>query len=46
MIARELGVDSLSGVAGAGGKQLFAVSSDEQSGQCCARTLAQRTTSG
>jgi hypothetical protein len=40
------GVDSLLGVAGAGGGQLFAVGSDEQSGQCCLRTLALRTTSG
>jgi hypothetical protein len=41
-----LGVDTLFGVAGAGGRQLFAIGSDEQSGQCCARTLALRTTSG
>ena len=41
-----LGVDSLFGVAGAGGQQLFAIGSDEQSGQCCLRTLALRTTSG
>jgi hypothetical protein len=41
-----LGVDTLFGVAGAGGGQVFAVGSDEQSGQCCARTLALRTTSG
>jgi hypothetical protein len=41
-----LGVDTLFGVAGAGGTQLFAIGSDEQSGQCCARTLALRTTSG
>jgi hypothetical protein len=41
-----LGVDSLFGVAGAGGGQLFAIGSDEQSGQCCLRTLALRTTSG
>jgi hypothetical protein len=41
-----LGVDSLFGVAGAGGGQVFAIGSDEQSGQCCARTLALRTTSG
>ena len=41
-----LGVDTLFGVAGAGGTQLFAVGSDEQSGQCCARTLALRNPSG
>jgi hypothetical protein len=41
-----LGNDSLFGVAGAGGSQVFAIGSDEQSGQCCARTLALRTTSG
>ena len=41
-----LGVDTLDGVAGAGGQQLFAIGSDEQSGQCCLRTLALRTTSG
>ena len=41
-----LGVDTLFGVAGAGGQQLFAVGSDEQSGQCCLRTLALQTTSG
>jgi hypothetical protein len=41
-----LGVDSLFGVAGTGSKQLFAVGSDEQSGQCCDRTLALLTTSG
>ena len=41
-----LGVDTLFGVAGAGGRQLFAIGSDEQSGQCCVRTLALRTTSG
>jgi hypothetical protein len=41
-----LGVDTLFGVTGTGGRQLFAVGSDEQSGQCCARTLALRTTSG
>jgi hypothetical protein len=41
-----LGVDTLFGVAGAGGRQLFAIGSDEQSGQCCARTLALRTTAG
>jgi hypothetical protein len=40
------GVDTLFGVAGAGGTQLFTVGSDEQSGQCCIRTLALRTTSG
>jgi hypothetical protein len=40
------GVDTLLGVARAGGRQLFAVGSDEQSGQCCLRTLALRTTSG
>jgi hypothetical protein len=40
------GVDSLFGVAGAGGGQLFAIGSDEQSGQCCIRTLGLRTTSG
>jgi hypothetical protein len=40
-----LGVDSLLGIAGAGGTQLFAVGSDEQSGQCCLRTLALRATS-
>jgi hypothetical protein len=40
-----LGVDSLFGVAGAGGSQLFAIGSDEQSGQCCARTLALRAAS-
>jgi hypothetical protein len=40
------GVDNLFGVAGAGGGQLFAIGSDEQSGQCCIRTLALRTTSG
>jgi hypothetical protein len=41
-----LGNDTLFGVAGAGGRQLFAVGGDEQSGQCCIRTLALRTTSG
>jgi hypothetical protein len=41
-----LGVDTLDGVAGAGGTQLFAIGSDEQSGQCCLRTLALRNTSG
>jgi len=41
-----LGVDSLFGIAGAGGTQLFAIGSDEQSGQCCTRTLALRNTSG
>jgi hypothetical protein len=41
-----LGVDTLFGVARAGGAQLFAIGSDEQSGQCCARTLALRNTSG
>lgn len=41
-----LGVDTLNGVAGAGGRQVFAIGSDEQSGQCCLRTLALRTTSG
>jgi hypothetical protein len=41
-----LGVDTLFGVAGGGGAQLFAIGSDEQSGQCCTRTLALRTTSG
>jgi hypothetical protein len=40
-----LGVDTMFGVAGTAGNQLFAVSSDEQSGQCCARTLALRNTS-
>jgi hypothetical protein len=41
-----LGVDSLFGIAAAGGNQLFATGSDEQSGQCCTRTLALRNTSG
>jgi len=41
-----LGVDTLDGVAGAGGTQLFTIGSDEQSGQCCLRTLALRNTSG
>jgi hypothetical protein len=41
-----LGVDTLFGVARGGGTQLFAIGSDEQSGQCCTRTLALRTTSG
>ena len=41
-----LGVDTLFGVARAAAGELFAVGSDEQSGQCCARTLALRTTSG
>jgi hypothetical protein len=41
-----LGVDSLFGVARAGGGQLSAIGSDEQSGQCCIRTLGLRTTSG
>jgi hypothetical protein len=41
-----LGVDTLFGVAGTGGNQLFAIGSDEQSGQCCLRTLALRATSG
>jgi hypothetical protein len=41
-----LGNDTLFGVASAGGGQVFAIGSDEQSGQCCARTLALRTTSG
>ena len=41
-----LGVDTLFGVASAGSGQVFAIGSDEQSGQCCARTLALRTTSG
>ena len=41
-----LGNDTLFGVVGAGGRQLFAVGGDEQSGQCCIRTLALRTTSG
>jgi len=40
-----LGVDTLFGVARAAAGQLFAVGSDEQSGQCCARTLALRNTS-
>jgi hypothetical protein len=40
------GVDTLFGVARAGRTQLFAVGSDEQSGQCCARTLALRNASG
>jgi hypothetical protein len=41
-----LGTDTLLGVAGTGGNQLFAIGSDEQSGQCCLRTLALRATSG
>jgi hypothetical protein len=45
-----LGVDTLFAVARAGGTagstQLFAIGSDEQSGQCCARTLGLRNTSG
>jgi hypothetical protein len=41
-----LGVDTLFGIAGAGAGQLFAIGSDEQSGQCCTRTLGLRTTSG
>jgi len=41
-----LGVDTLFGVARAAAGELFAVGSDEQSGQCCARTLALRNTSG
>jgi hypothetical protein len=41
-----LGVDTLFGVAAAGGSQLFAIGSDEQSGQCCLRTLALQGTSG
>lgn len=41
-----LGVDSLFGIAGAGGGQLFAVGSDEQSGQCCIRTLALQNAAG
>jgi hypothetical protein len=41
-----LGTDTLFGVAGTGGSQLFAIGSDEQSGQCCLRTLALRDTSG
>lgn len=40
------GVDTLLGVASAGGGQLFAIGSDEQSGQCCLRTLGLRTTAG
>ena len=40
-----LGVDTLFGVARAAAGDLFAVGSDEQSGQCCARTLALRNTS-
>ena len=40
------GSDTLFGVAPAGGTQLFAIGSDEQSGQCCARTLALRNASG
>ena len=41
-----LGDDALFGITGAGGTQLFAVGSDEQSGQCCTRTLALQNTSG
>jgi hypothetical protein len=41
-----LGADSLFGVAQAGDTQLFAVGSDEQSGQRYTRTLALPTTSG
>jgi hypothetical protein len=41
-----LGTDTLLGVAAAGSSQLFAVGSDEQSGQCCLRTLALQDTSG
>jgi hypothetical protein len=41
-----LGTDTLLGVAGTGGSQLFAVGSDEQSGQCCLRTLGLEGTSG
>jgi hypothetical protein len=40
------GVDSLFGIARAGGNQLFAIGSDEQSGQCCIRTLGLLTSSG
>jgi hypothetical protein len=40
------GDDALFGIAGAGGTQLFTVGSDEQSGQCCTRTLALQNTSG
>jgi hypothetical protein len=39
-------VNSLSGVAGAGGGVLYAVGAQEISGQCCLRTLALRTNRG
>jgi hypothetical protein len=41
-----LGADTLFGVAATGGSQLFAIGSDEQSGQCCLRTLALQDSSG